>query len=214
MTTSARSRRAAPEGAWTRWAGAPAALAAHLVDLHEALAVAVLYVRAADDTELDRRQSRWRPVAERARGWLVEARLAHASSLRTDRVRQAETWLARCAREIELERFAPIEGQMLALWEQLRLESSVRLGDVALAGTSTHRRVTLDVTVDDSEANALGVMSRGELHALALAIFLPRATLAESPFRFVIMDHPVQSMDLRASTVSRECSSMCPETGR
>lgn len=38
-------------------------------------------------------------------------------------------------------------------------------------------------------------MSQGELHALALAIFLPRATLPASPFRFVIIDDPVQSMD-------------------
>jgi hypothetical protein len=42
---------------------------------------------------------------------------------------------------------------------------------------------------------ALGVMSQGELHALALSLFLPRATLPESPFRFVVIDDPVQSMD-------------------
>lgn len=84
--------------------------------------------------------------AERARVWLAEARVARASSERAGRVKQAEKWLAACAREIEEERFAPIEERMLALWEQLRLESSVRLADVALAGSSTHRRVTLDVT--------------------------------------------------------------------
>ena len=38
-------------------------------------------------------------------------------------------------------------------------------------------------------------MSQGELHALALSLFVPRATLAESPFRFVVIDDPVQSMD-------------------
>jgi hypothetical protein len=38
-------------------------------------------------------------------------------------------------------------------------------------------------------------MSQGELHALALSLFLPRATLAGSPFRFVVIDDPVQSMD-------------------
>ena len=38
-------------------------------------------------------------------------------------------------------------------------------------------------------------MSQGELHALGLALFLPRATAAESPFGFVIIDDPVQSMD-------------------
>ena len=38
-------------------------------------------------------------------------------------------------------------------------------------------------------------MSQGELHALALALFLPRATAASSPFRFVVLDDPIQAMD-------------------
>jgi hypothetical protein len=38
-------------------------------------------------------------------------------------------------------------------------------------------------------------MSQGELHALALALFLPRATMSASPFRFVVLDDPVQAMD-------------------
>jgi AAA domain, putative AbiEii toxin, Type IV TA system len=39
------------------------------------------------------------------------------------------------------------------------------------------------------------VMSQGELHALGLALFLPRATAPGSPFRFLVIDDPVQSMD-------------------
>ena len=38
-------------------------------------------------------------------------------------------------------------------------------------------------------------MSQGELHALGLALFLPRATAADSPFGFVVTDDPVQAMD-------------------
>ena len=53
----------------------------------------------------------------------------------------------------------------------------------------------LDVRIDGVESAALGVMSQGELHAMALSLFLPRATLPESPFRFVVIDDPVQSMD-------------------
>ena len=41
----------------------------------------------------------------------------------------------------------------------------------------------------------MAVMSQGELQALGLAVFLPRACAEESPFRFVIIDDPVQSMD-------------------
>ena len=55
--------------------------------------------------------------------------------------------------------------------------------------------MSLDVTVDGTEGAALGVMSQGELHSLALSLFLPRATLEASPFRFLVIDDPVQSMD-------------------
>jgi hypothetical protein len=83
----------------------------------------------------------------------------------------------------------------MAIWRQLRLQSNVDLGNIELEGTAQRRRVTLRVTVDGTPAEALGVMSQGELHALALSLFLPRATLPESPFRFVWIDDPVQSMD-------------------
>jgi hypothetical protein len=38
-------------------------------------------------------------------------------------------------------------------------------------------------------------MSQGEVNALALSILLPRATIAASPFRFLVIDDPVQAMD-------------------
>jgi hypothetical protein len=51
------------------------------------------------------------------------------------------------------------------------------------------------VHVDGEDGSALGVMSQGELNSLALSLFLPRASLPESPFRFVVIDDPVQAMD-------------------
>ncbi len=71
----------------------------------------------------------------------------------------------------------------------------MQLEQVALEGKATHRRVSLEVTVDGVPCAALGVMSQGELHALALSLFLPRATMDESPFRFIVIDDPVQAMD-------------------
>jgi len=38
-------------------------------------------------------------------------------------------------------------------------------------------------------------MSQGELNALSLSLFLARALLPESPFRFLVIDDPVQAMD-------------------
>ena len=61
---------------------------------------------------------------------------------------------------------------------------------VTFEGKATSRKVSLDVTVDGTEGAALGVMSQGELHSLALALFLPRVTLEASPFRFLVIDDP------------------------
>ena len=72
---------------------------------------------------------------------------------------------------------------------------NVDLGPIKLEGSATRRRVTLDVTVDGVEGAALGVMSQGVFHALALSLFLPRAMLPDSPFRFLVIDDPVQAMD-------------------
>jgi wobble nucleotide-excising tRNase len=81
------------------------------------------------------------------------------------------------------------------VWSMLRQESNVDLGPIRLVGASTQRKLSLDVTVDGVAGAALSVMSQGELHALGLALFLPRASAPESPFRFIVIDDPVQAMD-------------------
>ena len=53
----------------------------------------------------------------------------------------------------------------------------------------------MTVTVDGDPSEALGVMSQGELMALALSLFVPRVSSDETPFGFVLIDDPVQSMD-------------------
>ena len=123
------------------------------------------------------------------------AREARAGAEHLPRIKAAETWLKDASADIRNERFAPIADKAMATWEHLRQQSNVTLGRIELAGAKGQRRVTLDVTVDGIPGAALGVMSQGELHSLALSLFLPRATLSESPFRFVVIDDPVQSMD-------------------
>lgn len=81
------------------------------------------------------------------------------------------------------------------MWRQLCEHSSVTLGSVTLTGTPGRGKVELDVSVDEMSAPAYSVMSQGELHSLALSLFLPRATHAASPFGFLVIDDPVQSMD-------------------
>lgn len=137
----------------------------------------------------------WRPVAARLQSWLSLAREVPGWELNISRLSEAYDWLRAAARDLRNERLGPFAEQTAAIWCELRQESNVALGPITLAGSGTSRKVVLDVSVDGSNAAAVGVMSQGELHALALALFLPRATAAESPFRFVVIDDPVQSMD-------------------
>jgi hypothetical protein len=113
------------------------------------------------------------------------------------RLKAAEKWMKGASDAIQNERFAPIADHAIRIWNELKLQSNVSIAEIHLsgAGANKSRKVELKVTVDGQEGAALGVMSQGELHSLALSLFIPRATLGDSPFRFVVIDDPVQSMD-------------------
>jgi len=159
------------------------------------LAEAMDALRTLAEAELRAREDAWRPVADKVRLWLAAARGARKASEPVKPLKAAETWLKQAAEDLRNERFAPIKEKAQAIWNQLRMQSNVSLENIRLAGSANRRQVELDVTVDGVAGAALGVMSQGELHALALSLFIPRATLPESPFRFVVIDDPVQSMD-------------------
>jgi transposase InsO family protein len=172
-------------------------LAAHLEGAAPPLIAAVAAVRGAAAAELERREDRWRPAGRALAAWLPGAQQAGVQRARLPRLRAAEAWLKGAHEQLREQRFAPIADQVQAHWQDLRQSSSVELGQLHLEGTgsSTHRRLTLDVSIDGEPGSALGVMSQGELNCLALSLFLPRARMAESPFRFIVIDDPVQAMD-------------------
>ena len=121
-----------------------------------------------------------------------EGRQSRASAAVAD---EALKWLQKNAGVLRNERIAPLADQAKRIWAALRQESNVDLGEIRLEGQKTTRRVVLKADVDGSDTDAFGVMSQGELQALALAIFIPRATSPESPFRFLVLDDPIQAMD-------------------
>ena len=172
-------------------------MAAHLEGGAPPLIAAVAAVRGAAQAELERREDRWRPVGRALAVWLPGAQLAEEQRARLPRLKAAEAWLKSEHERLREQRFAPIAAQVQAHWQDLRQSSSVQLGQLHLegTGTSTQRRLSLDVSIDGEPGSALGVMSQGELNCLALSLFLPRARMAESPFRFIVIDDPVQAMD-------------------
>lgn len=185
---------------WQAWSaavrGADVAVAARaLREETGPLAGGVLAAVAAARQEVDRREDLWQPLAEQVTAFLAAARQVDQESTARTELKAALDWLRREADSLRNDRLAPVAERAARVWQLLRQESNVELGPIRLEGSATHRRVALDVTVDGVEGAALGVMSQGELHALALSLFLPRAMLADSPFRFLIIDDPVQAMD-------------------
>jgi len=186
--------------AWQAWASlAGSGSAAQLVeagqDRFSALAAAVGDLQARAAALVKERSEAWQPVAAALAAWAEVARSSdHAAADLAD-VRKAIDWLRKAGQEIRDDRMAQLTETSARVWGMLRQESSVELGPIKLAGASTQRHVSVDVTVDGVAGAALSVMSQGELHALGLALFLPRATSPISPFRFIVIDDPVQSMD-------------------
>jgi recombinational DNA repair ATPase RecF len=167
------------------------AAASAVADLRDA----VDFARAQAREELDTRAAAWAPVAEALAVWSRDAKESREADAAAKLLTKAKDWLKDAADAIRNDRLQPLSAQSQEIWAELRHESNVELGPVTLTGSSTQRRVTLDVTVDGVGGAALSVMSQGELHALGLALFLPRATVPASPFGFLVIDDPVQSMD-------------------
>jgi energy-coupling factor transporter ATP-binding protein EcfA2 len=137
----------------------------------------------------------WAPIARAIASWVDLETTARNDDDRLDRVKAALKWLRANAEMLRERRLAPMVEQAQHIWGRMRHESNVDLGSITLEGTATRRRAVIDGTVDGVPAGALSVMSQGELHALALALFIPRATTPASPFRFLVLDDPIQAMD-------------------
>ncbi|ETK36563.1 AAA family ATPase [Microbispora sp. ATCC PTA-5024] len=183
--------------AWTacRTLADPVVLAQEAPRAATALAAACRDAQEQAVKRLADLDGRWKETAAALAAWLVTARRAEAARPELKQVKAARKWLRDVHDELRAERMAPLGESSQMIWELLRQQSNVTLGPIQLAGSATQRRVVMDVSVDDIEAPALGVMSQGELQALALALFLPRAASRQSPFSFLVIDDPVQSMD-------------------
>ncbi|WP_030598580.1 AAA family ATPase [Streptomyces fulvoviolaceus] len=159
------------------------------------LSDACLQVRDAAAGRITAQNGRWQPVAARLSTWLGQAEAAHAAKPVANQVKAVRAWLRALTDELRDARFKPFADQSGQIWRLLCERSSVSLGAIGLTGVGPQRQVSLPVSVDDADAPAFGVMSQGELHSLALSLFIPRATHQDSPFGFVVIDDPVQSMD-------------------
>ncbi len=156
---------------------------------------ALVVLREQARVELDRREDLWRPLRRRLLEWLPSARRGQQAAARLPTVQAAADWLTNVEDDVRAERFQPIADRARRFWQIMGKGSSVALDDLTLAGQANRRHLEIATSVDGRETPALAVMSQGELNALSLSLFLARALLPESPFRFLVIDDPVQAMD-------------------
>ena len=186
--------------AWESWAALAEpglnarTLADRLPDAAATLKAEVDALRTAAAAALDARDRQWRTLAEEARDVVTHLKEAQRDAPGLAAVQAARAWLKGASEAIRNDRLRPFVDETTKIWAALKQESNVTLSGVKLVGQNTRREVRLELDVDGAPGPR-AVLSQGELAALGLALFLPRAVAGESLFRFVLVDDPVQSMD-------------------
>ena len=184
--------------AWAHWAAAPSeplALSGHLSSQSEPARQALAALKTAAEDYINAMDEAWSKVAARLAAFADTAQAWAGQQNAADAATSAHKWLRDNQIVLKNERVKPIADEARHIWSSLRQESNVEIAGLTLESSNTRRHVAIAAEVDGEDAGALAVMSQGELHALALALFLPRATMPQSPFRFVVLDDPVQAMD-------------------
>lgn len=181
--------------ACSRSADGADALAAHIEAHLTEVTDAVRSVNAAAANAMAAMDDDWQPIASAIATWCDEWDIWMVNEPVVTRLQVAERWLKDNDLRLKNERLAPIETGAKEAWQRLRQESNVELGSLQLTGLANRRKVKVTGAIDGEPVETFAVFSQGELHALTLSLFLPRATLAQSPFRFVVLDDPVQAMD-------------------
>ncbi len=197
QTSLELSTQAAASAAWLAWErpAAGVSLADHLRHQTQPVTDAVIAWQAEARTLADAAAERWRPLALLIGAYVLRQQQALVSADRARDLADADEAAVDTEKVIRKERLQPIVEHARAIWARLRHESNVELRDIELTGNATRRAVDIQAVVDDAGSSALSVMSQGELNSLALALFLPRAASEASPFRFLVLDDPVQAMD-------------------
>ncbi|GAA1759548.1 ATP-binding protein [Streptomonospora arabica] len=187
---------------WAEWeAGAQISdltqLAEHIETVGRRLRSTAVAARKAAGEQLDDPTDGWAELADQLGAWVADARAAAGAAETLGPAERALEWLTAIAREIRAERLRPLASHAEQVWHRLRQERRIDLEALRLVGRGARRRVAVDVAVDGTEndGNAPGLLSQGEFQALALSICLPRTTVPDNPFGFLLLDDPVQAMD-------------------
>ncbi len=142
--------------------------------------------------------------------WARGLTAATASRTDADRIEAAVTELKKALADVMKASFQPLKELTQCLWEQLAPDSALRLADIKVVAGKQKR---VDPTIElaplkpggkAESQKGFGFLSGGQLQVIALCLFLARATRSSTPFRFIVVDDPVQSLDeLRVENLVR-----------
>ena len=183
---------------WDQWSSLPknkSDIPEHLLLLYSSVKDEADNVSEQASKMYSEQEKQWSSALSELLPWISKARKAMYGRTEIIDIKQAEENLKTVNEKIRNTRWSPIEEQALEIWKKLRLESNVDLRSVQLTGGRLNRSVALGVEVDNIKTDALSVVSQGEINSMALSIFFPRVMLPASPFRFLVIDDPIQSMD-------------------
>ncbi len=113
---------------------------------------------------------------------------------------QLDAWLTAEIKQTREELFDPLAEGAVTTWQKLNPGSDLVIENLVMGGGTRQAgkvipRMKAGGTSVPEKTHGLRVLSVGQRNALALAIYLPRATQQASPFRFMILDDPVQAFD-------------------
>lgn len=102
-------------------------------------------------------------------------------------------------------RLSRFSESVVEAWSAIRPGSAIGVNELTIRqvsppprAASNHGsalRVSLNLSVDGISGVERGVLSQGEIQALALCLFLPTMSRLGSPFKFAVIDDPIQVMD-------------------
>lgn len=209
---------------WTQWSGAQAAARRLSVDhssdedvLDLTTRVKVLHGLREDIVrrlDVDDRLAAQQRAEERLRveSWLVTVEKHRQALAEHAAADDLNRWVSAQIKGTRDTLFQPIAGAATRLWQRLNPDGDLAVGDFRIEGGARYRakiRAGVWAGKVPVEKDEFGVLSTGQRNALTLAMFLPRATSPGSPFRFLLLDDPVQAFDgARVRLLARELAEL------
>lgn len=139
-------------------------------------------------------------IASAIRAWLDNVDAAKNEISRREPADKLKNWVDGQIKQTRDLLFQPIAEGAKEIWTQLNPESDLGLTSLDIGGGTQRQQKILPgleiggVTVPSS-AEGVRVLSTGQRNALSLATYLPRSAQLASPFRFLVLDDPIQAFD-------------------